>query len=45
MAEARKSKAPANNAYTALLGLAALALAVAAGVVTYYGHNYCGSIL
>ena len=44
MAEARKSKGRENNAYTALLGLAVLALATAVGVVCYYGHNFCDSI-
>lgn len=44
MAETRKGKAQENNAYTALLGLAALALAVAAGVVCYHGQTFYGSI-
>jgi hypothetical protein len=38
MAEPRKVKAQGSNAYTALLGMAALALAVASGVAAYYSQ-------
>ena len=39
MAESRKGKAQGSNAYTALLGLAAVALAVTVGVATYYAQT------
>ena len=44
MAETRKDKAQGNNAYTALLGLAVLALATTVGVVCYYGQFLHDSI-
>lgn len=40
----KKTKAQPSNVYTALLGLAALALAVTAGVACYYAQTLHESI-